>query len=69
MDVLEKIKKLTDKVNGLGLPMVLIGKYCGCHPNTLKYYLLGGIPKPEVIQQYEDGLRNLMEDIKTIVEG
>lgn len=63
MDVLDKIKWLTDKQQGLGIPMVTIGRYCGCHPTTITYYLKNPSPKPEILNKYENGINNLYKDI------
>ncbi len=64
MDVIEKIRWLTDKKHGMGIPMMVISRYCGCHPSTLTYYLEGAIPKQKVIDQYEEGLNRFVNDIK-----
>ncbi len=69
MNVLERIKYLTDKQNGLGISMTVIGRYCGCHPATINYYLKGAEPKDKVIEQYEWGLKNLLNDMKQVIEG
>lgn len=63
MNVIEKIKWLTDKKQGMGIPMMVIARYCGCHPSTLTYYLEGAIPKQKVIDQYEEGLNRFVNDI------
>lgn len=68
MEVLEKIQKLTDKKNGPGIPMSIIGRYCHCHPNSISYYIKGAEPQEKVIQEYEEGLNNLLKDIKNIIE-
>lgn len=62
MNTLEKIRWLTDKVNGLGIPMTIIGKYLGYHPTTIKYYLDGAEPKPDVIEKYTIGINQLIND-------
>jgi len=63
MNVIEKIKWLTDKKQGMGIPMMVIARYCGCHPSTITYYLEGAIPKQKVIDQYEDGLNRFVKEI------
>ena len=68
MNVLNKIKQLTDKKHGPGLSMTVIGRYIGCNPNSITYYMNGITPRQEIIEQYEQGLKNLFEDIKKIVE-
>ncbi len=69
MTVLEKINKLTDKKDGLGISMTILGKYLGCSPNSIIYYLKGKEPKEAVIERYESGLNQLLEDFKKIIEG
>ncbi len=69
MTVLEKIQKLTDKQNGMGISKTIIGKYCGRNFNTINYYLAGAPAKPEVLEQYENGLRKMFDEIKEIIEG
>lgn len=69
MNVIEKIVYLSDRQNGLGIPMTIIGKYCGCHPTSITYYLKGAVPKDEVVEKYEWGLHNLLNDMKQIIEG
>lgn len=63
MNVLDTIRNLTNKQTGIGIPMAVIARYCGCHPSTITYYLKGIEPKPEVIAQYEAGIIKLKEDI------
>lgn len=63
MNILNVIRKLTDKQNGIGISMAVIARYCGCHPATINYYLKGAQPRPEVIAQYEAGITKLKEDI------
>ena len=48
--------------------MTVIGRYIGCNPNSITYYMNGITPRQEIIEQYEQGLKNLFEDIKKIVE-
>lgn len=63
MNVIEKIKWLTDKKQGMGIPMMVIARYCGCHPSTITYYLEGAIPKQKVLDQYEEGLNRFVNEI------
>lgn len=69
MTTLEKIKKLTDKQEGLGISKTIIGKYCGRNFNTITYYLNGAEPAQKVLDQYEEGLKNFLNDIKNIIEN
>lgn len=69
MTTLEKIQKLTDKQNGMGISKTTIGKYCGRNYNTINYYLRGAQPKLEVLEQYENGLKKMLNEIKEIIEG
>jgi len=66
MDTLDKIRALTDKKNGIGIPMAVISRYLNCHPSTITYYLNGAIPKDEVIVRYEEGLQELYKNIQKI---
>ena len=68
LDTLEKIKKLTDKQNGVGISKTIIGRYCGQHFNSITYYLNGAKPSQEVLEQYENGLHKLLDDIQEIIE-
>ena len=68
VDTLDKIRKLVDKQNGIGIPKTLIGRYCGRDRATLDYYLKGADPAPEVIETYEAGLQQLLEDMRKIIE-
>lgn len=63
MNVIEKIKWLTDKKQGMGIPMMVIARYCGCHPSTITYYLEGAVPKQKVLDQYEEGLNRFVSEI------
>jgi len=67
MTTLEKIQTLTDK-RGLGISKTIIGKYCGCNFNAITYYLNGANPKPEVLEQYEEGLKQLLHDIAEVID-
>lgn len=69
MNVLDKIRWLTDKKNGMGIPMIVIGRYIGCHPTTINYYLDGAIPKEKVLERYEEGINQLYNDVKAVMEG
>lgn len=68
MTTLEKIKKLTDKQDGLGISKTIIGNYCHRNFNTITYYLNGAEPTQQVLDQYEEGLKNFLNDIKNIIE-
>lgn len=48
--------------------MSVISKYIGCHPSSIVYYLNGAKPSEEVLVKYEAGLKELLEDIKKIIE-
>jgi len=50
MEILDKIRWLTDKKQGMGIPMMVIARYCGCHPTTITYYLEGAVPKQKIIE-------------------
>ena len=66
MDVFDKMNWLIDKRHGLGIPMNVMGRYCGCHPSTVKYYLedTNRPVKQETIQKYEAALNELITDFK-----
>ena len=49
MNILDVIRKLTDKQNGIGISMAVIARYCGYHTATINYYLKGTQPRPEGI--------------------
>ena len=68
MNVLDKIRKLIDKQNGIGISKTLIAKYCGRNHATLDYYLKGTPATPEVLASYEQGLQKFLNDIKEIIE-
>lgn len=69
MDILEKINFLTNKQTGIGIPMVVIGRYIGCHPTTINYYLEGKKEmKEHVREQYEEGIARLIKDFNKIME-
>lgn len=69
MDTLDKIIFLTDKKVGIGIPMVVIGRYLGCHPSTITYYLEGKKEmKEHVREQYEEGIARLIKDFNKIME-
>lgn len=69
MDTLDKIRKLIDKQHGIGIPKTLVGRYCGRDRATLDYYLKGAEPAPEVLEKYEIGLHQLLDDIREIIEN
>lgn len=69
MNILDKIRFLTDKKDGLGIPMQIIGRYCGCHPTGITYYLKGQIAKQEVLDKYETGINQLVKDFDRIMKG
>lgn len=64
MNVLKQINYLTNKQYGLGIPMRVIGKYIGCHPTTISYYLNGKNLNEETQKLYENGIQALIEDFK-----
>ena len=64
MDTFDKIRWLTDKKNGLGVPMTVIGAYCGLHPSTVRLHLENNKPKENTLKKYEAGLENIIRDIK-----
>ena len=41
MNAIEKLKWLTDKNEGMGIPLVVVARYAHCHPTTLGNYLHG----------------------------
>ena len=68
MNVFEKIRILTDKKKGFGIPMIVIGRYIGCHPTSINYYLEGAEAKDKVIEKYEQGIEELFRDMKKLME-
>jgi hypothetical protein len=41
MNVIDKLKWLTDKEEGMGIPLIVVARYSHCHPTTLSNYLHG----------------------------
>ena len=41
MNAIEKLKWLTDKNEGMGIPLIVVARYAHCHPTTLGNYLRG----------------------------
>lgn len=68
MNSIEKIKKLIDKQNGIGISKTILAYYCGCHPTTLDYYLKGAKPSEQILEQYENGLKKFLNEIISIIE-
>lgn len=65
MDVIEKMRQLLK----VGITKATIARYCHYHPNSLNYYLnKGATIQPEVAAQYEEGLRQMLEDIRKIID-
>ena len=68
MTTLEKIKKLTDRGTGMGIPMTTIARFCRCHWNAITYYTnKNHKPKPEVLEEYEEGLQEFLREITAII--
>ena len=68
MNVFDKIRWLTDKRYGLGIPMSTLGRYCGTHPTTVKFHLDNGDPvNPKTFEKYEAGINDLIKDFKKYV--
>ena len=68
MTVFEKFNWLSDKRCGLGVPMSTLSRYCGCHPSTLRAYVVENEPaKLDTVAKYEAGLNDLIKDFKKYV--
>lgn len=65
MDVMNKIRFLINKQTGLGIPMQVIARYCGCHPSGISNYLHSNVTPPEeALRKYENGINKIIADFK-----
>lgn len=65
MNVIDKLKWLTDKEEGMGIPLIVVARYSHCHPTTLSNYLHGKSQPTERLQQMvNDGIKNIINILK-----
>ena len=68
MDIIEKLNKLLDKENGMGISQVILAKYCHCHPSTLsKYAIKAYEPTEKTLFMIEEGIKKFYIDLKEII--
>lgn len=61
MTVIEKLKWLTDKEEGMGIPIVVVARHSNCHPSTLGNYLRKGMePTPRLEKMVEEGINSIL---------
>ena len=61
MNAIEKLKWLTDKNEGMGIPLVVVARYAHCHPTTLGNYLHGkSSPTERLEQMVNDGIKTII---------
>lgn len=64
MTIIEKLRWLTDKEEGMGIPLVVVAKHSDCHPSTIGNYLRNGVlPSPRLEQKLETGINNIINII------
>ena len=65
MNVIDKLKWLTDKENGMGIPLIVIARYSHCHPTTLGNYLRGkSQPTERLEEMINNGIKNIIKILK-----
>ena len=65
MNAIEKLKWLTDKNEGMGIPLVVIARYAHCHPSTLGNYLRGtSNPTARLEEMVNSGIENIINILK-----
>lgn len=65
-DLIKKIIWLTDKENGMGIPLTVLAKYCNCSSVSLYNYIYGrSMPTGRISSYIEEGLRKLKENFMT----
>lgn len=64
MTTLEKLKWLTDKENGAGIPLKVIAQYAHCHPSSISHFVTEKYePSPRLEYMLEQGFKEIKKII------
>jgi len=67
---IEKIHWLTDKKEGMGIPIAVIARYARCHPTTIGNYLRGNsTPTLRLEQEMNEAIDKILEAFNKIKEN
>ena len=60
----EKLHWLTDKKEGLGIPLTVVAKFAHCHPSSITNYLNGAEPTARIGAQIDEGIETMLNIIQ-----
>ena len=62
MTIIEKLKWLTDKKDGIGIPLNIVAHHANCHPSTISNYLNGRSEPTERLEgMLENGIQKILK--------
>lgn len=62
-ELINCLKWLSDKENGIGIPLVILSRYCNCNAVSIHNYVSGkSLPTGRIAGYIEEGLNQLKED-------
>ena len=52
----------------MGIPVNIIAKFCRCHCSSIRKYIEGSEPTPRICGLIDEGIQQLLLDIKEVLE-